>query len=216
MIMTKETRRTWAEIHLNRLAHNYRLLRERAPHSKFVGLVKANAYGHGAVPVAKKLEALGADYLAVACLDEAEQLRDAGIKCPILVLGYTPVEYTNELIDNDITQTVYSLEVAKGFSDAAMKLGKKLRCHLKADTGMSRLGVLCTLENLDAAARRAGSACIGSQAWKWRGCSSTSPMPTPVRNILSCRSSAITPSSTPWRNGAAPLSSVTAAPAPLP
>ena len=152
MIMTKETRRTWAEIHLDRLAHNYRLLRERAPHSKFVGLVKANAYGHGAVPVAKKLEALGADYLAVACLDEAEQLRDAGIKCPILVLGYTPVEYTNELIDNDITQTVYSLEVAKGFSDAAMKLGKKLRCHLKADTGMSRLGVLCTLENLDAAA----------------------------------------------------------------
>ena len=152
MNMTKETRRTWAEIHLDRLAHNYRLLRERAPHSKFVGLVKANAYGHGAVPVAKKLEALGADYLAVACLDEAEQLRDAGIKCPILVLGYTPVEYTNELIDNDITQTVYSLEVAKGFSDAAMKLGKKLRCHLKADTGMSRLGVLCTLENLDAAA----------------------------------------------------------------
>ena len=144
MIMTKETRRTWAEIHLDRLAHNYRLLRERAPHSKFVGLVKANAYGHGAVPGAKKLEALGADYLAVACLDEAEQLRDAGIKCPILVLGYTPVEYTNELIDNDITQTVYSLEVAKGFSDAAMKLGKKLRCHLKADTGMSRLGVLCT------------------------------------------------------------------------
>ena len=115
MNMTKETRRTWAEIHLDRLAHNYRLLRERAPHSKFVGLVKANAYGHGAVPVAKKLEALGADYLAVACLDEAEQLRDAGIKCPILVLGYTPVEYTNELIDNNITQTVYSLEVAKGF-----------------------------------------------------------------------------------------------------
>ncbi len=67
MNMTKETRRTWAEIHLDRLAHNYRLLRERAPHSKFVGLVKANAYGHGAVPVAKKLEALGADYLAVAC-----------------------------------------------------------------------------------------------------------------------------------------------------
>ena len=64
MNMTKETRRTWAEIHLDRLAHNYRLLRERAPHSKFVGLVKANAYGHGAVPVAKKLEALGADYLA--------------------------------------------------------------------------------------------------------------------------------------------------------
>ena len=85
MIMTKETRRTWAEIHLDRLAHNYRLLRERAPHSKFVGLVKANAYGHGAVPVAKKLEALGADYLAVACLDEAEQLLilEEGDKIPM-------------------------------------------------------------------------------------------------------------------------------------
>ena len=69
-------------------------------------MVKANAYGHGAVPVAKKLEVLGADYLAVACLDKAEQLRTQGIKCPILVLGYTPVEYTNELIDNDITPTV--------------------------------------------------------------------------------------------------------------
>ena len=215
MIMTKETRRTWAEIHLDRLAHNYRLLRERAPHSKFVGLVKANAYGHGAVPVAKKLEALGADYLAVACLDEAEQLRDAGIKCPILVLGYTPVEYTNELIDNDITQTVYSLEVAKGVSDAAMKLGKKLRCHLKADTGMSRLGASAPWK-IWTPQQTSWKPCIGSPAWKWRGCSSTSPMPTPVRNILSCRSSAITPSSTPWRNGAAPLSSVTAAPAPLP
>ena len=76
--MNKQTRRTWAEIHLDRLARNYAKLRSLAPNSKFGGLVKANAYGHGAVPVAKKLEELGADYLLVACLDEAEELREAG------------------------------------------------------------------------------------------------------------------------------------------
>ena len=150
--MTKETRRTWAEIHLDRLAHNYRALRARAPGSKFVGLVKANAYGHGAVPVSEELVRLGTDYLAVACLDEAVELREAGIKAPIIILGYTPVEYTGELLAYDITQTVYDLELAKGFSEAAAAQGKRLRCHLKADTGMSRLGVLCTPETMEAAA----------------------------------------------------------------
>lgn len=150
--MTKETRRTWAEIHLDRLAHNYSQLRKRAPQSEFVGLVKANAYGHGAVPVAKKLEDLGAEYLAVACLDEALELREAGIKAPIMILGYTPVEYTSDLIAQRITQTVYDLELAKGFSEAALALGKRLRCHLKADTGMSRLGVLCNEGTMEAAA----------------------------------------------------------------
>lgn len=150
--MTKETRRTWAEVYLDRLAHNYHALRARAPQSKFVGLVKANAYGHGAVPVAKKLEELGTDYLAVACLDEALELREAEVKAPIIILGYTPAAYTSELIEHQITQTVYNLELAKEFSDAAMALGKRLRCHLKADTGMSRLGVLCTKETMTAAA----------------------------------------------------------------
>ena len=150
--MTKETRRTWAEVHLDRLAHNYHALRARAPQSKFAGLVKANAYGHGAVPVAKELEALGADYLAVACLDEALELREAGVRAPIIILGYTPPEYTADLIAHDITQTVYDLELAKEFSVVAESVDKRLRCHLKADTGMSRLGVLCTEETMDAAA----------------------------------------------------------------
>ena len=88
----RRTTRTWAEIDLDALAHNYRLLRGLAPQAKFLGLVKANAYGHGAVPVAKKLEALGADMLAVACLDEAVELREAGIVIPILCLGQTPPE----------------------------------------------------------------------------------------------------------------------------
>ena len=86
--MEQTQMRTWAEIDLDALAHNYRALRSNLePGCRFVGVVKANAYGHGAVPVAKKLEKLGAEYLAVACLDEAVELREAGVTAPILILG---------------------------------------------------------------------------------------------------------------------------------
>lgn len=92
--MTDERRcRTWAEIDLDALEHNYRALRALAPQGcRFLGLVKADAYGHGAVPVARKLQALGADMLAVACLAEGRELRQAGIALPILCLGQTPEE----------------------------------------------------------------------------------------------------------------------------
>ena len=83
--------RTWAEVSLDRLAHNYHALRGLTPYgTKFMGLVKADAYGHGAVPIAQKLEELGADYLGVACLAEAVELRQAGVQTPILILGGTP------------------------------------------------------------------------------------------------------------------------------
>ena len=136
----KRTARTWAEVDLDALAHNYRLLRGLAPDSRFLGLVKANAYGHGAVPVAKKLESLGADMLAVACLDEAVELRRAGIAIPILCLGQTPVEYASDLLAYNITQTVGDLETGKALSEAAVKAGKTLKIHVKVDTGMGRLG----------------------------------------------------------------------------
>ncbi len=150
--MNFETKRCWAEIHLDNLEWNYRQLRQRAPHSRFAGLVKANAYGHGAVPVARKLEELGADYLAVACLAEAQELRSAGIRTPILILGYTMPEDTKTLLELDITQTIYDLELAKQFSNAALAAGGRLRCHLKADTGMSRLGILCQEDSIESAA----------------------------------------------------------------
>ena len=118
-------KRTWAEIHLGRLADNYHALRALAPESKFVGLVKANAYGHGAVPVAQKLTELGTDYLAVACLDEALELRLAGIETPVLILGNTPPEYTRELIDAHITQNVYDPALAKEFSRRGAGAGRK-------------------------------------------------------------------------------------------
>ena len=142
--MSDAQMRTWAEIDLGRLKHNYTALREQlAPGCRFVGVVKANAYGHGAVPVARKLEELGAEYLAVACLAEARELREAGVRAPILLLGYTPTDCAEELLRYGLTQTVYDLESARAFSAAAQAAGRRLRIHVKADTGMSRLGWLC-------------------------------------------------------------------------
>jgi len=135
--------RTWAEIDLGALEHNYRALRAMAPRDcKFLGLVKSNAYGHGAVPVAKKLRELGADMLAVACLAEAMELRQAGIGLPILCLGQTPVELAPLLLEYGVTQTVEDLETGRALSEAAQGAGKTLKIHVKLDTGMSRLGFL--------------------------------------------------------------------------
>ena len=135
--------RTWAEIDLDALAHNYRLLRALAPKAKFLGLVKANAYGHGAVPIGRKLQELGADMLAVACLDEAVELRQAGITIPILCLGQTPLELAGELLEYGVTQTVGDLPAGEALSDAAVRAGKTLTIHVKLDTGMGRLGFVC-------------------------------------------------------------------------
>ena len=139
--------RTWAQVDLNALAHNYHALRALTPAGcKFLGLVKANAYGHGAVPVAKKLEALGCDMLAVACLAEAAQLRNAGITLPILCLGYTPAEQMDLLLKYRVTQTVGDLETGRALSDAAQRAGGVLDIHVKLDTGMGRIGFLWQLD----------------------------------------------------------------------
>ena len=139
--------RTWAEVDLNALAHNYRALRTLTPAGcKFLGLVKANAYGHGAVPIAKKLEELGCDMLAVACVAEAAQLRDAGITLPILCLGYTPVEETEALLRYHVTQTVGDLDTGRALSEAAQRAGGVLDIHVKLDTGMGRIGFLWQLD----------------------------------------------------------------------
>ncbi len=137
-------KRTWAEISLDNIEHNYRRIRSLIPEGcRFLGVVKADAYGHGAVQVSRRLEAAGADYLAVSCLDEAAELRGAGIGLPILILGHTPREYVRELIDLDLTQTVTCEAKAVEYSEECVKLGKTLRIHIKVDTGMSRLGFLC-------------------------------------------------------------------------
>lgn len=158
--MKQTQTRTWTEIDLSNLEHNYRALRAMLPQGcRFLGVVKADAYGHGAVQVARRLETLGAEYLAVACLDEALELRQAGITTPILILGYTPTERAEALLDNGITQTVYDVEMARALSDAAAAAGKTLKIHVKADTGMSRLGWLCGGEDQSAAVEAIAQVC---------------------------------------------------------
>ncbi|MBR4098797.1 MAG: alanine racemase, partial [Clostridium sp.] len=129
--------RTWAEIDLDALAHNYRALRAMLPVGcRFLGLCKANAYGHGADRIGPELERLGADILAVACVDEAIQLRRSGVSIPILCLGQTPAELTGLLLEHQVTQTVENLEAGKALSAAASAVGGKLKIHVKVDTGM--------------------------------------------------------------------------------
>ena len=149
------TARAWAEVNLDALARNYRLLRGLAPGAKFLGLVKADAYGHGAVPVARKLQALGADMLAVACLAEAVQLREAGLTLPVLCLGQTPPELAGLLLEYGVTQTVGDLETGRALS-AAVQAGKTLNIHVKVDTGMGRLGFVYYQDGDEAALERAG------------------------------------------------------------
>ncbi len=150
------TARAWAEVNLDALARNYRLLRGLAPGAKFLGLVKADAYGHGAVPVARKLQALGADMLAVACLAEAVQLRRAGLTLPVLCLGQTPPELAGLLLEYGVTQTVGDLETGRALSAAAVAAGKTLNIHVKVDTGMGRLGFVYYEDGDEAALERAG------------------------------------------------------------
>ena len=148
--MDVQTRRTWAEIDLRALEHNYHTLRSMLPQGcRLLCPVKADAYGHGAVPVAARLEKLGADYLAVACLDEGIELRKGGVKVPILILGYTEPRWWAELAEYDLTQTVFELETALALSQAAQAAGKTITVHMKADTGMTRLGLLCDGPDMD-------------------------------------------------------------------
>ena len=148
--MESTLKRTWAEIDLDALAHNYKTLRKRVGENvKFLGVVKADAYGHGSVQVSRLLEKMGADYLAVSSGDEAIELRHNGINMPILILGHTPKDQVEQLIKYDITQTVTCKPKAYEYSDEASRLGKELKVHIKVDTGMSRLGFLCDEQFFD-------------------------------------------------------------------
>ena len=142
--MASTLRRTWAEIDLDALARNYKALKKHIGDDvKFMGIVKADAYGHGSVQVSRCLQDAGADYLAVSSIDEAMELRTNGITMPILILGHTPRDQVEKLIENDITQAVTCEAKAINFSNEALKIGKTLKVHIKVDTGMSRLGYLC-------------------------------------------------------------------------
>lgn len=133
----------WAEIDLNAIAHNVAELRRiTRPGARLMAVVKANGYGHGAVEVARTALANGAEWLGVARLPEAILLREAGFGAPILVFGYTPPAEAGGLVEFDLRQSVYSLAAAKAYSAAAAAQGKRIRVHLKVDTGMGRLGAV--------------------------------------------------------------------------
>lgn len=140
----KLLKRTWADVSLDNLAHNYTVLRRQVPAAcRFLGVVKADAYGHGAVPVSHHLEELGAEFLAVSNLEEAVQLRRAEVRRPILILGHTPAQYARDLVEMDLRQEVHSLTYARELESRLVGAGSRLRVHLKLDTGMARLGFFC-------------------------------------------------------------------------
>jgi alanine racemase len=106
-----------------------------------MAIVKANAYGHGAVPVARAALEAGASWCGVARASEALELRQAGLDCPVLLLGYTPTTCAEEMIANRVSMTVWNVDQAEMIAAIAERIGQKARLHLKVDTGMSRLGV---------------------------------------------------------------------------
>ena len=141
MINLTGTRSAWAEINLDNLADNMREARRLANKTAVINaVVKADGYGHGAVGIAKTLLENGANSLSVAILDEAIELRRAGIMAPILVLGYTEPERARELIEYHIEQTVFSYFSAQVLSRAAQKRADILNIHIKIDSGMGRIG----------------------------------------------------------------------------
>ena len=135
-----ELYRAWAEIDLGALADNFAAVQKRQKDKKIYAVIKADAYGHGAVEAARVLKNCGAYGFAVSNIAEAEELRLAGITEPILILGYTPPVYAPSLSTYDIEQCVYSLEYAHVLNEAATG---KIKVHLKLDTGMGRIGFDC-------------------------------------------------------------------------
>ncbi|PFK30935.1 alanine racemase [Bacillus cereus] len=136
-------RDTIVEVNLDAIKHNVREFKKRVndENMTMMAAVKANAYGHGAVEVAKAAVEAGINQLAVAFVDEGIELREAGISVPILILGYTPVDAAKDAIEYDIMMTVYRIEDLKGIDEVAQRLGKKARIQVKIDTGMSRIGL---------------------------------------------------------------------------
>lgn len=143
-------KRTWANVDIDAVKHNFRLIRTQVGQSKKVCcVIKANAYGHGAVKLAKIYEAEGADYFAVSNIEEALQLRKNDISLPIVILGYTNPECAGILVDNKISQCVYSKTFGEELNRYAETQNVKVNIHIKIDSGMGRIGFACKTGNTD-------------------------------------------------------------------
>lgn len=133
---------TYTEISLEAIKHNIAEIKKFiSSRVKFMAVVKANAYGHGAAAVSRAAVEAGADYLGVANLKEALELREAGILSPILILTESPTSVADEIIQHDLTQTLYSFSEARALSEESQKRKHPAKVHIKIDTGMGRVGV---------------------------------------------------------------------------
>lgn len=147
--MINKIRPTWAEIDLNNLEHNMKEIAKLCEGKEIIAVLKADAYGHGALDVARTLIKGGATKLGVAVITEALELRDSGIDAPIVILGYTPLSFAKKLIINDIEQTVYTYQCAAELSKEAQALNKRVKIHVGVDTGMGRIGFLPTKQSIN-------------------------------------------------------------------
>lgn len=163
-------KRTWAQIDLDAAACNFSEIRRAVGECAIVAVIKADAYGHGAVRMARLYDSLGVDRFAVSNVEEAAELRRAGLRQPILILGYTPVEEVSALGRYDVIQSVFDITYAERLSEAALRAGTEVKISLKLDSGMGRIGFDCrsgeTLEQTVGlavrAARLPGFLCDGA------------------------------------------------------
>ncbi len=151
-------RRCWAEIDMDALRHNFEIIKSEAGGTDIMAVVKADAYGHGDEMTSRLYDEMGAAAFAVAMLEEGARLRGFGIKKPVLILGFTDPADTEKLAKLDITQSLFSLDYAKELSAAAQKAGVTVKCHLKLDTGMGRIG-FTVRDSFDEAVLQAAQAC---------------------------------------------------------
>jgi len=136
-------RPTWAEINLSNLTHNLNQIKKMlAPKTRIMVTIKADAYGHGLIPVAKRLVSDGVDFLGIASIDEGIELRNAGVSLPILILGLILKKDIEPVFKYGLTATVCDEELALILNNKARNYGKPINVHIKVDTGMGRIGVL--------------------------------------------------------------------------
>lgn len=149
-MMLEEYNRVVAEVDLDAIEHNVNQIKNLIGREKeLMAVVKADGYGHGVFGICDTLVQSGVDRLAVAIIDEGKQLRRRGIKLPILILGYTPESRSDEIVEYDLIQTVFTYKMAEKLSESAVKLNKIAKIHIKIDTGMGRIGFLVNKESIE-------------------------------------------------------------------
>ena len=148
-----ELSNTWVNIDLNAIAANFLAVQQKAGDAQVCAVIKADAYGHGAVAVAKHLQTVGADFFAVSSVAEAAELRQAGIDDPILLLGHTPTALYRQVVEYGLRPAIFDLEEARMLSEMTAQVGRSARIHLAVDTGMSRVGFQPTAESADICAQ---------------------------------------------------------------